>query len=186
MGELTTDPQVKKHTAWDPNSGFGNHKYRKIDPSTVNPEDYAHTMKGDEKFYGDIREYNTGANEKHPETNVDLYDAGLIGTVFETDSPGYEGIWKVVGLFTVHAPKVWIKCARVALVTRAGVDGWEEQESMKEIAAEDLGLVVDDTNHFKQVQTKLLHRGIIDREQRRRVATGVKTRDVMKEAALQK
>jgi len=183
MGELVQEQ--KKHTAWDPNgSGYGKHAYRKIDPATVNPEDYAHSMRGEEKYYGDVREYNTGSNEKHPETDIDLYDLGLLTTIFNTDAEGYEGMWKVLGLFKVSAPKIWIQAARVAPVERDGVEGWEEQGPMLEIPAEVLGIVVGDDNLFRQVKTTLVHRGIIDRQQRRRLLTGQKTRDEMKSGSL--
>jgi len=181
---VSETPEVKKHTAWDAESGYGKHAYRKIDPSTVNPEDYAHSLRGDEKFYGDIRERNTGANEKHPETTVDLYDLGLIGTVFNTDAPGYEGLWIVTDLFVVHAPQVWCRAARVVAEAHEGQEGWAQVEPAKEISATDLGVTVDEKNLFKQVRTTLVHRGMIDRNQRVRAATGVKTRDRMKQEAL--
>jgi len=97
--------QFKGKTAFDPEKhGYGKHKYFTIDPDTINPEDYARSMRGEETHFGDVREYNSAENEKHPDNNVTLDDLSRIGTVIETEAKGFEGDWEVVALPEVHAP----------------------------------------------------------------------------------
>lgn len=145
-------------TAWEPDkqSGYGNHEYRKIDPDTINPEDYARGLRGEEKYLGDVREYNTAGNSKHPDTNMDLYDLGLLGTRFKTDAEGLQGPeWEVV-----EFPRV--KGLLIETVLRVHSSDGEP------IAVDTvrLGLVVGPDNLFRQVVTSLVKRGMIDREQR--------------------
>lgn len=171
--------------AWipEPATGYGKHEYRQIDPSTVNPEDYARGLRGEESYYGDVREYNTAGNSKHPETNVDLYDCGLIGTKIEVfgDIP-WAGKWIMTNIPAVSAPTVYLRAARWV-----GVEGTLSEEvkahipNQQMIPLHEVGLSVGDDNLYKQIKVVLIKRGLIDREQRRAIQTGVSTRDVLKE-----
>lgn len=161
----------KKRDAWeaDPNAGYGKHAYRHIDPETINPADYARAFRGEEKHFGDVREYNTASNLKHEETTLDLYDLGLLRTKFSTEAKGFEGEWVVVDFPKVVAPNIWTRVQRE-------VDGELSGETV-EISIVDLGVGSNAVNLFEQVITKLIKRGAIDREQRMRLKTGTSTRD---------
>jgi hypothetical protein len=165
-----------KREAWtpDPNSGYGRHSYHHIDPSTVNPEDYARNLRGEEKHYGDVREYNTCYNEKHPDNTLDLYDLGLLLTRFTTEAPGYEGEWTVVDFPRVKAPGIWTR------VRKTGEDGQPEGETL-EIPIVALGIAANDKNEYEPIVSKLVKRGATDREQRMRLKTGRATRDRLQE-----
>jgi len=161
----------KVFVALDPETmGYDNHDFRKIDPDTINPADYAHAREEGQEFFGDVREYNTAYNKKHPETDVDLYDLGLIGTTFTTEAKGSEGTWKVTGLYTLKDRQIYIPVLK---------EGGNEEA--RDLGAIELGLVVEEGNVFRQVKTKLISRGMIDREQRLRVSTGMRTQDRLKQ-----
>lgn len=150
--------------AWDPNTnGYGKHDYRHIDPATINPDDYARSLRGEEEHFGDVREYNSAANNKHPENDCGLDWLGRIGTVFETDLPGHEGTWMVVKMPIIQSPKTFCRVARI------DAEGEPLEETLTTISCIELGCAVDETNHFKQVQTKLIRKGKVDRTQRERL-----------------
>lgn len=167
---MAEEPKTKR-AAWEPNPnfGYGNHEYRHIDPATINLNDYARSLRGEEKHYGDVREYNTASNVKHPDTNLDLYDLGLLRTKFSTEAPGFEGEWVVVDFPKVVAPNIWTRVQRE-------VDGELSGETV-EISIVTLGVGVNDVNLYEQVVSKLIKRGATDREQRMRLKTGTSTRD---------
>lgn len=150
---------------WDPNKmGFGKHDFRSIDPSTINPEDFARRLHGEETAFGDVRQYNSAYNEKHPLNDVDLDWLSRIGTEFETDAPGLEGVWRVSNLPVVHTPTVYIRCTR--FVEDGPLSANEEE---REVSAVDLGCQQGADNLFKQIKTKLMGKGHVTREQRERL-----------------
>jgi len=163
MGELDTKVKRKK-VAFDPETmGYGKHDYRTIDPSTVNPEDYATNMRGEEEHLGDVREYNSAYNEKHPENDTELDWLGRVGTIFETAAAGLEGIWMVVQMPVVRAPEIWARCARI------NEDNEPIEGSQAELSTTALGCTVDEKNEFKQIRTKLIKKGQVNRTQRERL-----------------
>lgn len=153
--------------AWDPETmGFGKHEYRHLDPETVNVEDFAKDMRGEQQHFGDVREYNTGANSKHPENDVGLDWLGRPGTIFETDAPGYEGTWRVEMMPVVKSPVTYCRAIRIERSDHA--DGFTDPEEAKleTISCIDLGCAVDETNHYKQVRTKLLRKAEVNKHSR--------------------
>jgi hypothetical protein len=140
--------------------GFNKHSYQKIDPATINPDDYAQNMRGEQQHLGDVREYNSAHNERNPETDVRLEDMARPGTVFYTDLEGYEGHWMVAKMPRIRSPKSW------AVVQKADAEGNVLDEDLVELRTDDLGLAVDDENLFKQTLTKITKKGQIGREQR--------------------
>lgn len=149
-------------TAWDAETmGFGKHQFHFIDPETVNPEDYARKLEGEEQHFGEIRQYNSAFNAKHPETNVDLDWLSRIGTVFETDAEFFAGTWVVTGMPVVKAPTTF--CRVKAYV------GEEPMGPEVSIPCAALGCAVDEQNYFAQVKTRLVQRGKVDRDQRARL-----------------
>lgn len=151
--------------AWDAESmGYGNHEFHEIDPSTININDFARTMNGDETHFGDVRQYNSAYNEKHPENNVDLDWLGRVGTIFSTEAKGYEGIWHVTNMPTVRAPHVFCRCVKVEN-EETDPEGLEEVE----ISTRDLGCIADDDNMYLQVVTTLIQKGSVTRKQRIRL-----------------
>ena len=92
-------------TAWDgDNMGYGKHSFQHVDPDAINPEEYAQSMRGEVQHLGDVREYNSAFNEKHPDNDMRLEDVARIGTVFKTDAPGFEGTWIISLMPSVRAP----------------------------------------------------------------------------------
>jgi hypothetical protein len=149
---------------WDPETmGFNKHDYRSIDPDTVNPDDYAKNLRGEEQQFGDVRQYNSAYNQKHPENDLDLDWLGRVGTVFTTEASGFEGIWHVTNMPVVRAPQVYCRAVKV--------DTPESPPSGEEvmISCTDLGIVADTDNLYPQVSSKLLKRGSVTREQRVRL-----------------
>lgn len=155
MNDLTKNP-------WE-TMGHGKHDYRHIDPATINVEDYAKDLRGEEEHFGDIREYNSAFNQKHPGNNTTLDDLARVGTTIETDALMFEGTWMVVQMPVVVAPATYARLARI------GENGEPIEGTQEQISCIDLGCAVDETNNFKQVETKLLHRGKVGREQRERL-----------------
>jgi hypothetical protein len=141
--------------------GFGKHDFHHIDPSTINVEDYAQNLRGEEQHFGEVRQYNSAFNEKHPENDTDLDWLGRLGTAFETDAEGHAGTWTVTNMPVVKNPTVFCRATRT-------VDGNLEGPEQV-ISCVDLGCAVDNTNQFKQVRTKLLQKGKVDRTQRERL-----------------
>ena len=99
----------KDSKAWDPDTyGYGKHDYQHIDPGTVNPEDYAKNLRGEEEHFGDVREYNSAYNKKVEGNNVSLDDLSRMGTVIQTEAPKLTGKHlKVVDLPRVRSPHIW-------------------------------------------------------------------------------
>jgi len=146
--------------AWEARDdvGYGKHDYQKIDPDTINPEDYAQDMRGDEEHYGDVREYNSAANQKHPENNVTLDWLSRVGTVFETEAPEYLGRWMVVNMSVIRAPQIWARCQQV------DEDNNPISDEVKLLNTTDLGCSVeDDSNSFKQVRTIMIKKAKVDK-----------------------
>lgn len=151
-------------TPFDPETmGFGKHEYRHIDPDTINPEDYAKNFRGDEEHFGDVREYNSAANEKHPENDTDLDNLSRIGTIFETEAEEFKGIWMIVQMPLIKAPSIYVRCGRID----------EDQEPIEgtqtNIPIVELGCSVDESNFFKSVKTTLIKKGKVDKQQRERL-----------------
>jgi hypothetical protein len=155
----------EKRAAWDPStSGYGKHDYRHIDPETINPSDYARDLRGEEAHFGDVREYNSADNQKHPENSTTLDDLSRIGTVIETEADGFAGSWTVVQLPTVRAPKTFARLQRSD----------KPEGEVTEIDTADLGVTVTKENTFNQVKTTTTKRGKVDRTQRERLTRNVK------------
>ena len=152
--------------AWNPDTmGYGKHEYHHIDKDTVNPEDYAVSLRGEEKHFGAVRQYNSAYNEKHEENDCDLDWLGRLGTVFETNAEGYEGIWHITNMPVVKTPIVFCRAVKVGSKDEEpGEDGEEVTLSCVE-----LGCAVGADNLYLQVRTKLLKRGAVDRKQRLRL-----------------
>jgi len=146
MSKRQDDWDALDKTHW----GYGNHKYREIDPSTINLEDYAQTFGGEEQFLGDVREYNSAYNEKYEGNTIQLDWLCRIGTRFRTNAPGYEGEWT-----TRNVPTVKDYVILVLVKNEEGVE--------KDIPAMALGVVVNKENMFEQVETKLMTKGAVDR-----------------------
>jgi len=141
-----------KEKGLDPDRcGYGLHEYREIDPSTVNPEDYAKAFLDGQEFLGDVREYNCADNSKHPENKVSLDWLCRVGTAFKTDAPGLEGEWEIVDVPGVDEGMVLL-CARK-----------KDEEDWTVIPAKDLGVVVDEMNMFRQVSLTLVRKGKVDK-----------------------
>lgn len=148
----------REASPWDPaegKSGYGKHEYHKIDPITVNPEDYARNLHGEEEHFGDVREYNCADNSQHPDNDMTLDWLSRIGTEFEVIDGPYKGKWKVTALPKVSVGVLWIICGDIL------------------VPAVDLGVVADETNKFRQVVVKLKAHGVVDREQRIRLTKQV-------------
>lgn len=158
---VTTRP---KTSSWDPDTmGFNKHDYRHLDPTTVNVDDYAKDLREGQTNFGDVREYNSAFNTKHPENDLELDWLGRIGTIFETEAEGYEGRWMVVQMPVVHSPALFARAARID-ENDEPIDG-----TLKEIPFLALGCAVDKTNHFPQIKSHLVARGKVDRKQRERL-----------------
>lgn len=156
--------------AWDPETmGYGKHDYRHIDPDTVNVAEYAKDMRGEQAHLGDVREYNSADNQKHPENDVSLDWFSRPGTVFETDAEGYQGIWMVTNQPVVKSPETFCRARRAV-----EIDGeWKEEAqyaSAEEIiSCVVLGCAVGRDNLFEQVKTKLLRKAKVDKSSRDRL-----------------
>lgn len=155
--------------AWDPDTmGYGKHDYRHIDPDTVNVSDYALDLRGDVAHLGDVREYNSADNQKHPENDTSLDWLGRPGTVFETNAEGIEGVWIVSAMPVVRSPNTFCRARRIASFTEHEeiLDSGSGEER---ISCVELGCAVDRTNMFKQVRTKLLRKAKVGKTQRERL-----------------
>ena len=150
---------ARKRTPFDPETmGFGKHDYQAIDPDTVNPEKYATDLRGEEKHFGDIRQYNAMMNEKHPENDVDLDWLSRMGTIFRTEAEDYEGEWEVVGMPLVQAPAVF------AVVRRPGEEG-----DPTIIDCVELGVKGNRDHKYLPVKSTLVKKGDVSRRQRERL-----------------
>jgi len=138
-------------TAWDPeHSGYGKHAYREIDPSTINPADYAVDMRGEQEHKGEIREYDISLNKKHPENNMNLEWLCRVGTSFELDGKQYQ----VTDVPVMRDNRITI---RVTL---------SPTREQSEISAYDLGVVVGPDDMYKQVKCVLIQKGRVDKQTR--------------------
>lgn len=137
-------------------------EYQHIDPLSVNMEAYARDLYGEQMHHGDIREYNTADNPKHPDNDATVEWLGRPGTIFTTDAPGYEGKYTVVDL-----PRV-VKFKLSAVVQKADVIA----PSIVLIPMDVLGVVSDDKNLMAQVVTKVIHKPQIGKESRKKISTG--------------
>jgi hypothetical protein len=159
---MSGEIKEQERRAWDPdNMGFNKHSYRHIDPETINVEDFATNLRGEEQHFGDVRQYNSAYNEKHPENDVDLDDLHRVGSVFETEATGFEGIWHVTNLPIVRSPEVF--CRAVKLNKPEDLPEGKEEVT---IPCVELGCSVNRDNLFVLVRTKLLKRGNVSRTQR--------------------
>lgn len=151
--------------AWDSEKmGFDKHDYHHIDPSTINVDEFARSLRGEETHFGDIRQYNSGYNEKHEENDLDLDWLSRVGTVFTTEAKGYEGLWKVSNMPIVHAPHIYCRAVKVE-DAKDSIEGKEEVE----ISCTSLGCSVNPENLYEQVRSKLVKKGSVAREQRERL-----------------
>jgi len=154
MAEVKTTEavaEVLKKATGRAGYGHGKHDYRAIDPSTINVDDYATSLRGEEEHFGDVREYNSAFNAKHPENDTTLDALGRIGTILETEAPGLEGKWIVSDMPVVRAPITYARLSRIEGENNDVVAGSEQV-----ISCVDLGCAVDPENYFPQVRTKVL------------------------------
>lgn len=157
--------EVKK--AWDPETmGYGKHEYRHIDPETINVEEWARDLRGEQQHHGDVREYNCAANEKHPENDAGLDWLSRPGTIFETDAPGYEGTWQVSNQPIVKSPVTYCRAKKAQLTTWQTQDDWGPEQT---ISCIDLGCATDENNLFKQVRTKLIRKAEVNKHSREKL-----------------
>ena len=151
---------ARKDQAWNPDEyGYGKHDYRHVDPNTINVEDFAVNLRGEQKHRGDVREENTAGNEMHPENGLDLDALSKVGTIFTTEAEQWPGVWKVVRMPAVRSPNVFTRVKQVS----GGVGGFEgsykEEGEEIEINCTDLGVAVGPDNLFVQVKGKLIEKG---------------------------
>lgn len=156
------EPEKHERKAWDADTmGYGKHEYHLIDPETINVNEFARSMNGEEKHFGDVRQYNSAYNEKHPENDVDLDWLGRVGTIFTTKAKGIEGTWFVTNMPVVRAPSVFARCVRIE-----NEDDDPTGREEVEINTRDLGCIVNDENLYEQIVTKLVKKGSVTRKQR--------------------
>lgn len=156
----------KSTAAWDPDKmGFGKHDYHSIDPDEINPDDYARNLRGDEAHFGDIRQYNSAENEKHPENTIELDMLGRPDTIFYTEAKGYEGNWIITRMPVVRSPITYCRASRC---TEEG----EVQGEETLISCVDLGCAVDETNNFHQVLTRLVRKAKVNKATRKKLTAG--------------
>jgi len=148
--------------AWDADTmGYDKHTYHHIDPSTINVLDFATSLRGEESHFGDVRQYNSAYNEKHPENNIDLDWLGREGTIFSTEAKGYEGMWKVVNVPTVRSGSVYCRAMKIE-----SQEDTSEGKEVKEISCMELGCTANEENLYEMVVTKLVKKGSVTRDQR--------------------
>jgi len=147
--------------------GFGKHTYQHLDPSNTNTEEWAKDLRGEQQHHGDVREYNTAGNEKHPENNVTLDDLSRPGTVFATLAEGLQDHgWLVTNFPIVRSPATYCRAKPVDFQE-------ESHEQLKvigperEIALTDLGCAVGADNLFKQVKTTIVVKARVGKTQRK-------------------
>jgi len=170
---MTAPVQVEKATEaalsakpWEA-YGHGKHDYRSIDPDTINVDDYARNLRDEEANFGDIREYNSAFNTKHPDNDLTLDALSRVGTTFETEAKGLEGVWVVVQMPVVKSPLTYARCARLDEA------GEPKEGTQTTISCIDLGCAVDDKNYFLEVKSKILAKGRVGRTQRERLTKKV-------------
>jgi len=144
--------------AWDADTmGYGKHSYRHLDPDTINVEDFARDLRGEQQHTGDVREETTAYNEQSSENSISLDMLSKIGTIFETEAPGLEGTYVVVAMPVVRSPEVFTRVSRAIDV---GNRTWPERESeVLELSCVELGCAVDVGNKFRQIRGEILVKG---------------------------
>jgi len=146
--------------AWDADTmGYGKHSYRHLDPDTINVEDFARDLRGEQQHTGDVREENTAYNEQSKENSISLDMLSKIGTVFRTFAEGWEGAWIVTGMPVVRSPAVYCRVRRAVKVE--GI--WQEEaanaSAEEQLSCVELGCAVDVGNKFRQVRGEILVKG---------------------------
>lgn len=153
--------------AWDPEiMGFNKHDYRHLDPATVNVEEYAKDLRGEQNHFGDIREYDCASNKKHPENDASLDWLGRPGTVFETDALGFEGQWMVSNQPVVHSPETFCRARSVIGKDDEGNEVVDLKGSEMTISCVSLGCAVNKENEYQPVRTKILRKARVDKSSR--------------------
>lgn len=150
----------RSRAAWDPDSyGYGKHEYHRIDPELINPEEYAQSMRGDQEHKGEVREYNTAFNSKHPENDVGLDWLGRPGTIIVTEAPGLEGTWKVTSM-----P---VRRDGMTFSLMTPVDSNENPTAQEEeISVIALGCAANKENLYEQVKTSLVKKVVLGNKYR--------------------
>lgn len=140
--------------AWDPdNHGYGKHDYQHIDPDTINAADFAKSLRGEEQHFGDVRQYNSGYNEKSPENRLDLDWLSRVGTIFTTQAPGFEGLWYVTNMPVVRSPNTFIRAVKVETKDS------EPEGGEVELSCVAMGVVVNEKNLYEQVAGEIVAKG---------------------------
>ena len=152
--------ETAARAAWDPeNQGYGKHDYRHIDLEQVNVADWAQDMRGEQQHHGDVREINTAFNHVSEENELSLDLLSRVGTVFNTEAEGWEGLWKVTRLPSVRSPDVFCRATRIdESKGPSGPEGSLVGEE-EEIPMVELGCAVGLDNMFKAVCNKLVKKG---------------------------
>jgi len=146
--------------AWDADTmGYGKHSYRHLDPDTINVEDFAKDLRGEQQHTGDVREENTAYNEQFSENSISLDMLSKIGSVFRTEAPGIEGAWMVTGMPVVRSPEVFCRARRAVEVDGKWQEEAEYASSEEELSCVELGCAVDVGNKFRQVRGEILAKG---------------------------
>lgn len=148
--------------AWDADTmGYGKHAFHHIDPDTINVNDFAQNLRGEEQHFGDVRQYNTAYNEMHPEHTLGIDWLGRVGTIFETNAEGFEGIWCVTNMPIVNSPSIFCRVVKLE-----NVDEDPEGKTEVTIPCVKLGCVVNEENLYEQVRSVILKKGDVSRTQR--------------------
>jgi len=149
--------------AWDPETmGYGKHSYTIVDPDSINVEDFAIDMRGDEQHRGDVREENTAYNERQEGNTITLDLLSKIGTVFRTEAPGIEGTYMVAAMPVVRSPEVFCRVKRAILDDIDAEEAMESEafeEEFIELSCVELGCAVDVGNKFRQIKGEILAKG---------------------------
>lgn len=131
-------------------SGYGKHAYREIDPTTVNPADYAVNLWGEQEHKGEIREYDVSLNKKHPQNDISLEWLCRVGTIFKFEHKQYT----VTDVPVMREQRIFIRATR------------SPTKEQVELSAYDLGVVVGPDSKYKQVKCQLSKRGRVDKTTR--------------------
>jgi len=148
-------------TAWDPETmGYGKHSYTIVDPDSINVEDFAIDMRGDEQHRGDVREENTAYNERPKNNTITLDLLSKIGTVFKTKVPECPGVWMVTSMPAIRTPEVFVRATRVKSFDKENKEFELDPDSEEqELSCVELGCAVDVENKFRQVEGEILAKG---------------------------
>lgn len=158
----TEQPKKDLRKAWDPETmGYGRHSYTHVDPDAINVADFAINLRGEQQHRGDVREESTAYNEASSDNSISLDLLSKIGTVFETEALGLEGIWMVAKLPLVRSPEVFCRAYRAEHQERQDtkMQFMQISEVVEELSCVELGCAVDTDNKFRQVKGKILYKG---------------------------